>query len=98
MSKMVSTCSMSTGHSSTHAPHVTQDHNTSGSITSGTKGVSHGGYASDEELAPEEPLGPLPDPASDRSPGPAANSWSRSPMMSSFGESGLSVIQAGHWS
>ena len=33
MSTMWSTCSMSTGHCSTHAPQVVQDHSTSGSMT-----------------------------------------------------------------
>ena len=33
MSTMWSTCSMSTGHCSTQAPHVVHDHSTSGSIT-----------------------------------------------------------------
>ena len=36
MSMIASTCSMSTGHSSTHAPHVVQLHSTSGSMTRGT--------------------------------------------------------------
>ena len=34
---MVSTCSMSTGHSSTHAPQVRHDHSTSGSMVPGTR-------------------------------------------------------------
>ena len=32
-SRMWTTCSMSTGHCSTHAPHVVHDHRTSGSMT-----------------------------------------------------------------
>src|ERR1700722_289954 len=36
MSMIASTCSMSTGHCSTQAPHVVHDHKTSGSIVVGT--------------------------------------------------------------
>ena len=39
-STIVSTCSMSTGHSCTHAPHVTQSHTTSSVTAFGTSGCS----------------------------------------------------------
>ena len=39
MSTMASMCSMSTGHSSTQAPHVVQAQRTSGSMTLGTSAV-----------------------------------------------------------
>ena len=45
MSTMWSTCSMSTGHCSTHAPHVVHDHSTSGSITPPCSAVPTSGRA-----------------------------------------------------
>jgi len=66
---MWSTCSIETGHASTHAPHVTQ----SQIISSGT---------------------PLPT-IGDAS---CANSWSRTPMIRSFGERIFPVACAGHTS
>ncbi len=43
MSTMWSMCSMSTGHCSTHAPHVVHDHNTSGSMTPPSSSVPTSG-------------------------------------------------------
>src|SRR3984957_16741399 len=80
MSTMASTCSMSTGHSSTQAPQVTHDQSTSGSIVFGTR-VSG---------APSEPSAVL---ASNLEAW--ENMLSRRPMMTSFGERGLPVFQAG---
>ena len=75
---------MSTGHCSTHAPHVVQDHSTSGCMTSGTRRLA---------AIPSSGMSfPLSSSEDD------ANSCSRRSMITSFGESGLSVFQAGHWS
>ena len=72
---------MSTGHSSTHAPQVTHDQSTSGSMVFGTR-VSG------------SPSGESPFLAS--SLDACENMLSRRPMITSFGESGLPVAQAGH--
>jgi hypothetical protein len=72
---MWSTCSMDTGHSCTHAPHVTQSHTTSSVTAFGTSGVSGS-------------------PASAASP--SEKSWSRMPMMRSFGDRAFPVANAGH--
>ena len=66
---------MSTGHSRTHAPHVTQSHTTSSVTAFGTSGCSSTSPA-----------------------GGTAVTWSRSPMISSFGLSGFPVAQAGQTS
>ena len=84
---------MSTGHCSTHAPQVVQDHSTSSSMTSGTSGLA----ATPSSLRAVSPPSDL-DLAAASSSGPAANSCSRRSMINSFGDSGLSVAQAGHWS
>jgi hypothetical protein len=81
MSTIVSTCSMSTGHSCMHAPHVVQAHRTSSSITSGTRGTGSG---SAPAALPSKIWGPC------------SNRWSRRFMTRSLGESGLPVFHAGH--
>ena len=81
MSTMVSMCSMSTGHCSTQAPQVVQDHSTSGSMTLGTR-FSTSTPAARFRCMTRSAL---------------ANMLSRSSMMRSFGERGLPVFQAGHW-
>ena len=67
---MWSTCSIETGHASTHAPQVTQSQIDS----TGT---------------------PFPATGCRSPPSPSANTWSRSPMISSFGESSFPVAYAG---
>ncbi len=67
---MWSTCSIDTGHSWMHAPHVTQSH----TISSGT---------------PFPTIGVNSPPASRF--GPSASSWSRMPMIRSFGDRSLPV-------
>ena len=76
-STMWSTCSIETGHSCTHAPHVTQSQTTSSVTAFGTSG----------ESSP---------PA--RAALPSAKSWSRRPMIRSFGESAFPVAYAGQTS
>ncbi len=80
-STIVSTCSMSTGHSCTHAPQVVQAQTASSSTTSGTR--ASGSSASPAARAA-------------RIDGPSASAWSRRSMISSFGDRGLPVFQAGH--
>jgi hypothetical protein len=48
---------MSTGHCSTHAPHVVHDHSTSSSITAPPSGVPYGLYAV-SGLVMSYPVGP----------------------------------------
>ena len=73
---MWSTCSIETGHSYTQAPHVTQSHTTSSDTAFGTSGVV---------------VNAVPPRVASSRLGPSANSWSRRPMMSSFGDSSLPV-------
>ena len=61
---MWSMCSMPTGHSCTHAPHVTQSHTTLSVTAFGTSGAARSGL----------------------------RTWSRSAMISSFGDSSLPVL------
>ena len=84
MSTMVSMCSMSTGHSSTQAPQVGQDHSTSGSMVPGTR-VGHLDVRrpSAALLSAEASIGQPSSRAEE------ANMLSRSPMMRSLGDSGL---------
>ncbi len=90
MSMMWSMCSMSTGHCSTHAPQLVQDHSTSGWITpsSPTSGLpasastSSGRFARSSSLAIRY--------------GAIAKAWSRWSRISILGDSGLSVFHAGH--
>ncbi len=79
-STIVSMCSMSTGHSSTHAPHVVHAQTASSSTTPGTSAC--GSNASPAACAA-------------RIAGPSARAWSRRSMMSSFGDRGLPVFHAG---
>ena len=72
---MWSMCSIETGHSRTQAPHVTQSHTTSSETAFGTSGVG---------------VKPRRRPRASRS-GPSWNTWSRMPMIRSFGESSLPV-------
>src|SRR5665213_320900 len=53
MSIMASTCSMSTGHSSTQAPHVVHDQSTSGSIVVGTNVATSALLAPDKSRSAE---------------------------------------------
>ncbi len=96
---------MSTGHCSTHAPQVVQDHSTSGSMTPFSSAVPISGRSASARAAAGTPAScsavafslpsmSLPPPASRY--GALACAWSRSDMMRSFGESGLPVFQAGH--
>ena len=80
MSTIWSTCSMSTGHSCTHAPHVTHDHTTSSSTTSGFSGI----FSRSSSLDFAATIF-----------GPSSRRWSRRFMIRSFGESGLPVFHAG---
>src|SRR6266498_611749 len=89
MSRMVSTCSMSTGHCSTQAPQVVQDQSTSSPTTSATSPRC--------STAGSWPSGVSAD-ASPARNGAFSNRWSRRSVMTSLGESGLPVFQAGHWS
>ena len=75
-STMWSMCSIETGHSRTQAPHVTQSHTTSSETAFGTRGVG---------VKPSPPSV-----AASRS-GPSWKTWSRMPMIRSFGESSLPV-------
>jgi hypothetical protein len=59
MSTMWSTCSMSTGHCSTQAPQVVQDHSTSGSMTPPCSRVPTSGRAACS--GPEPGTRPNPD-------------------------------------
>ena len=70
---MWSTCSIATGHSWTHAPHVTQSQTTSSLTAFGTSGLGANPAGSASRF------------------GPSLKSWSRSPMISSFGDSSLPV-------
>ena len=56
-STIVSTCSMSTGHSCMHAPHVVQAQTTSSSTTSGTSGT--GSTSPSRRESPRAAAGPL---------------------------------------
>ncbi len=96
---------MSTGHCSTQAPQVVQDHRTSGSMTPFSSTVPISGRSASARAAAgtslscssdafSSPSIVLPPPASRY--GALACAWSRSDMISSFGESGLPVFQAGH--
>ena len=80
MSTMWSMCSMLTGHSCMHAPHVVQAQTTSSSTTSGFSGTSSCS---------------VPAACASRIFVPCSNTWSRRFMISSFGESGLPVFHAG---
>ena len=82
---------MSTGHWFTHAPHDVQDHSTSGSITPYIDSSPISGRSSSLTAASG---GDPPSPA--RIAGAAAIAWSRRFMISSLGDSGFSVFQAGH--
>ena len=84
---------MSTGHCSTQAPQVVQAHNASGSMTPPASAEPISGR-SDSAVA-DAGAADLSSPA--RSHGAFAYAWSRSERMTSFGESGLPVFQAGHW-
>src|SRR5437764_419127 len=75
MSTIASTCSMSTGHSSTHAPHVVQDQRTSGSMTSGTSAWGSCSWSCE----------PAPTFCAPMSRSDSANIWSRMLVMTSFG-------------
>src|SRR3954470_16374568 len=90
MSTMWSTCSMSTGHCSTQAPHVVQLHSTSGSTTppTDTSGTLVGSGPAVVSLASR---------AAAVRYGAWAYAWSRSPITNSLGDNGFSVFQAGHW-
>ena len=102
---MWSTCSMSTGHCSTQAPQVVHDQSTSGSITPPSSSVPTSGRAASaialagtpascSAVAFSLPSASSPPPASRY--GAFAAAWSRRLMISSFGDSGLPVFQAGH--
>ena len=90
-STMWSTCSMDTGQAWTQAPQVTQSHTDSSGTAVGTREVRSIGAA-----GPAVPPS-LPARAWTIAP-PSANTWSRSPMISSLGESTLPVAKAGQTS
>src|SRR5487761_708245 len=89
MSTMASTCSMSTGHCSTHEPQVVHDHSTSGPMGLGTRvwapAAGPGGEAPSDDASPAR--------ASSRDD--EENMLSRRFMITSLGESGLPVFHAG---
>ena len=94
MSVMWSMCSMSTGHSCTQAPQLVQDQSTSGWMTplafsSPTSGRSASALTRSGSCSRSSS-----EPAS--SHGALARAWSRWSMISSLGDSGLPVAQAGH--
>ena len=93
---------MSTGHCWTQAPQDTQDHSTSGSMTAPPEGVDGSpsvGPTSSRSASALTWSGSASRSSSEpaRMYGALANAWSRSSMMSSFGDSGFSVFHAGHW-
>ena len=108
-STMWSTCSMSTGHCSTHAPQVVHDHSMSNGTTpapltpcSSTAAVSSplgptSGRCASAIAASGMPSGSPSRPWVASRYGALASAWSRRLMMSSLGESGLPVFHAGHW-
>ncbi len=96
---------MSTGHCSTQAPQVVQDHRTSGSMTPFSSAVPISGRSASARAAAgtslscssdafSSPSIVLPPPASRY--GALACAWSRRDMISSLGERGLPVFHAGH--
>src|SRR6516225_9978844 len=91
---MWSMCSMSTGHSFTHAPQFVQDQITSGSITPPASTVPTRGRSASALTA----SGSLSRASSEsaRRYGALANAWSRRSRMTCLGDSGLPVTQAGH--
>src|ERR1039458_8028943 len=81
---MWSTCSIETGQAWTQAPQVTQSHTDSSGTALGTSEASSGA------------TGPSPcSPRARTSVPPSAKTWSRSPMISSLGDSILPVVNAG---
>ena len=92
---MWSMCSMSTGHSSTHAPQFVQDHSTSGSITPLTSAPPTSGRSA-SALTASGSFSRSSSEAASRY-GALAKAWSRRSRMTCLGDSGLPVAQAGHW-
>ena len=91
---MWSMCSMSTGHSCTHAPQLVHDQSTSGSITPFASAVPTRGLSASCLTASGSASLASSDPASRY--GALANAWSRRSRISIFGDNGLPVNQAGH--
>ena len=83
---------MSTGHWLTQAPHDVQDQRTSGSITPYIDSSPISGRSSSLTAASGGARRPVPA----RMAGAASIAWSRRSMISSLGDSGFSVFQAGH--
>ena len=89
---MWSMCSMSTGHSSTHAPQFVHDQSTSGSMTPPslpTRGRSASALTASGSFSRSSSE------AASRY-GALAKAWSRRSRMTCLGDSGLPVAQAGH--
>src|SRR3954453_3290517 len=93
MSMIASTCSMSTGHCCTQAPHDVHAQSASSSMTA-TSGDPTSGLSSSASTSSGKDLG---SPSEDaRRYGALLYACSRRFITTSFGDSGLSVFQAGH--